>query len=190
MTSCTQVTSLAIKWDEYKPQRILLPIGSNVQLQRLLISAFNWHGYFQELRSLQVATQLTSIEFRRTYPLNLDDFDWPASMPHLNTIRADVVPASPPQQMVDYACLRHLDMTLHFMTNDTQFPNWFSQLTQLETLGVQSAHGVSSFAVCVLHLRQLSSLDLKYNTLYRIELPVEITQFSVHCRYQTRSKVF
>ena len=190
MTSCTQLTSLAITWDLRKgstdigvrqPRRLLLPTGSNVQLQHLSISAvFRGVDCFQELQNLQDATRLRSIEFHHTYPGNLNDGDWPVYMPNLNTIKADMLPGWPPQQLVDYDQLRHLDIQM-YAGDVTSFPTWFSQFTQLDTVRVLAFDGLSEFPVCLLHLKQLSSVNLGYG----IDLRRNRTVLPVHCSHQS-----
>ena len=175
VSSCTQLTSLAISWEGNPPKHVLLPAGSNVQLRHLLVSAVHFYGNCGDIQTLQDSTQLTCIEFLHTYPPNFDQVGWPISMPRLNTIKADMVPGLPPQQMINYSRLRHLDISL---SGDRYVPNWFSQLTQLETLTLKAAHGMTTFPMCVLRLTQLSSLDLKFNGMERIKLPDEIVQFS------------
>lgn len=103
---------------------------------------------------------------------------WPKSMPCLNTIKAGMVPYSLPQQLVGYSQLRNLDMTCYSVS---VLPSWFSQFTQLDTLRVRFEEGFSKFPECVLHLKQLSSLNLACNDLDRIDLPVDIVRFSEFC---------
>lgn len=178
MTSCIQVTSLELRCSHYQPQQVLLPTGSSIQLQHLSISSEDCSGRFQQLQNLQDATRLTFIELIDTYPDNLDQGVWPASMPHLRTIRASAVLGLPPQQLLEYHKLRHLDMTCCLASNDKSLPTWCSQLTQLYTLRLNCVFGLNQFPVCLLHLRQLSSLDLSCNGLSRTDLPAEIVQFS------------
>ena len=93
MTSCTQITSLAICWSDtlYKPDCVLLPTGSSVQLRHLSISG---DDNCRELRNVQDASQLTSITMHHTYPDNLREATegWSTSMPCLKTIKAVMVP--------------------------------------------------------------------------------------------------
>ena len=142
LTSCTQLTSLTITWDLRqgldiglrKPRRLWLPSGSNVQLQHLSVSAvYKGIDFFEELKNLQDASQLTSIEFHNTYPGNLDGRGWPLSMPHLNTIKADMMPHWPPQQLANYSQLRHLHIQVEHGAGPTPaMPTWISHLMQLE----------------------------------------------------------
>lgn len=61
---CTQVTSLAVTLGMPISGQVLLPAGSNVQLQHLSVSGEHEAPiYFQELHNLQDATKFTSIEF-------------------------------------------------------------------------------------------------------------------------------
>ena len=143
LTSCTQLTSLMIIWNWRQPtdvgwrmpRRLWLPAGSNVQLQDLSVSAvLGGDDYFEELKNLQDATQLTSIDFQNTYPENLNERGWPVSMPHLNTIQADAMPWWPPQQLADYSQLRHLQIHVeHHASPTPAMPTWISQLTHLKT---------------------------------------------------------
>lgn len=145
LTTCTQLTSLAITWDLHrprdigmrKPRRLLLPTGSSVQLQQLSVSAVYKCGEnLEELKNLQDATQLTSMQFLDLFPRNLDEGDWPLSMPHLNTFKADLMPDWPPKQLLNYSQLRHLDIHLeHRASCLPAMPAWFSQLTHLVPLG-------------------------------------------------------
>lgn len=179
VTSCTQVTSLALTWQGYMRHSILLPAGSSVQLQLLSISAACGVSNFNVLQILQDATQLSAIAFHCSFPASLlgsPGGAWPVYMPHLKIIKADIIPGVPPQQLVGYSQLRHLDVTLF---GERSLPSSFSQLTQLDTLCVESIanNGLHKFPVCLLHLKQLSSLDLKFGKFDSIELPVEILQF-------------
>ena len=67
---------------------------------------------FEELKNLQDATQLTSMQLFNLFPRNLDEGDWPLSISHLNTIEADLMPDWPPKQLLNYSKLRHLDIRL------------------------------------------------------------------------------
>ena len=175
VTSCTQITSLEVTWSSSGPQSLFLPIGSRVQLQHLSISALYDAGCFHNLHHLQDATHLTSVQFHRTYDWNLV---WPVSMPHLEIVEADSMPG-PPQQLLAYCHLRHLDISCYIGSRaPVALPSWFSRLTQLNSLHVYP--GLSVFPVCLLRLRQLSSLDLGLSCKRCdcIELPVEIVHFS------------
>lgn len=146
LTSCTQLTGLAVTWDlrhpeddDWRMSRYLwLPAGSNVQLQGLSVSAESRGAeYFEELKNLQDATQLTSIDFHNTYPENLNETGWPVSMPHLNTIKVNMTLEWPPQlgqQLANYSQLRHLHIQVEHGAGTTPAtPAWISQLMQLET---------------------------------------------------------
>ena len=182
LSSCTQITSLAITLFLSLPQHILLPTGSSVQLQHLSFSA--WIGFedrFQELQNLQDASQLSYLDFTGTYPVNFVEGAWPAYMPHLDTVKLAISSALP-QQLVDYSSLRHLDISCHSeqACHGRSLPNWMSQLTQPDTLRVDAAavRGLSEFPVCLLQLRQLSGLDLSRTFFLLTDLPEEILQFS------------
>ena len=146
LTNCTQLTCLIISWDLRqpedvglrKPRRLWLPSGSNVQLQNLSISAvYKGVDFFEELKNLQDATQLTSMDLHNTYPDNLDARGWPLSMPHLNTIKADMMPDWPPQQLANYSQLRRLHIQVEHGAGPTPAkPTWISHLTQLELRAV------------------------------------------------------
>lgn len=98
-------------------------------------------------------------------------------MPHLDTVKL-AIPSALPQQLVDYSSLRHLDITCY----DRTLPTWMSQLTQLDTLRVDAAAAAdrrcSEFPVCLLQLKQLSSLDLYHILLVGNDLLEEIAHFS------------
>ncbi|KAL3136469.1 hypothetical protein ABBQ38_005722 [Trebouxia sp. C0009 RCD-2024] len=179
MTSCTQITSIDIACSDamYTPARVLLPTGSNVQLQPLSITAEDDF----KLRNLQDASQLTSMEFNCTYPLNCMEASkgLPTFMPCLNTIKALMVQCLPRPQLARYSQLRHLVMTIcHMDPTIVALPNWCSQLTQLDTLRVHVVNGLSNFPKCLLELKQLSSLNLASSDFHLKELPDQIFRFS------------
>lgn len=139
LTSCTHLTSLTIVWDSGQPQhtgllkpwRVLLPTGSNVQLQHLNIAARCLCMNFEELRNLQDATQLTSMQFSNTHPDNLDERGWPMFMPHLIAYRASNSPDWPPQQLATYPQLCSLE--IHVPHAHRPPPAWMeSQLKHLD----------------------------------------------------------
>ena len=142
LTNCTQLASLTITWDLRqaldiglrKPRRLWLPSGSNVQLQHLSVSAvYKGVDFFDELKNLQDATQLMFMEFHNTHPGNLNERGWPISMPHLRTIKADMMPDWPPQQLANYSQLRRLHLQVEHGAGPTPaMPTWILQLTQLE----------------------------------------------------------
>ena len=178
LTSCTQLTSLVVAWGlECRVQRLLLPAGSTVQLQHLFVSAMT-HAYFGYVKNLQDAIKLTSIQFCNTYPGNLDDGDWPQSMPQLNTIKADkMVDWGGALQPVGYSRLRHLDCQVVLGEGCfAEVPHEFSRLTQLETLRLLAIPQLAVFPACLLHLKQLSSLDIGYG-LHELDLDERILQF-------------
>lgn len=86
----------------------------------------------------------------------------------------------PFERLLGYSQLRHLDITCYFMDDDIDpfLPSWCTQLTQLESLRLHAIHGLLEFPVCLLQLRQLSSLDLLENAMFCIEFPSEMVQFS------------
>lgn len=204
LTSCTQVTRLVIVWAKTKDwwwriERLLLPAGRNVQLHSLSMSADYTHpvSYF-ELHNLQDATQLTSMQVKAKFPINLSMYGWPLSMPCLNTIKFAVSPNWLPQQLVKYAQLRHLDIQgfASGLRSRQIVPTWFSQLTQLDTLRIWCKAGLSEFPGCLLQLRQLSSIDMRcvHSGDDCIELPVEILHFSefsaltsIHLRWSRKT---
>ena len=177
LSSCTQITSLALTWSWSLPQRIMLPSSSNVQLQHLSISAAYKSELYQELQNLQDASQLTYLEFDSAYPANFDEGGWPAFLPCLTTVKLATEHALP-QQLVDYSRLRHHDAVCYGKRYGQSLPFWLSQLTQLDTLRVFDPDADESFEfpVCLLQLMQLSSLRLPQNSYD--ELPVDIVQFS------------
>ena len=128
---------------------------------------------------MQDASQLTYLGFDTAYPANFDEGGWPAFMPHLETIRLATEHALP-QQLVDYSHLRNLDIRCYSDHHGWSLPTWFSCLTQLDSLRVAApvAHGLSEFPVCLLQLRQLSSLDLSRSDFFGVDLPHEIIRFS------------
>lgn len=99
-------------------------------------------------------------------------------MPCLNTVKLGALPVSPPEELVNYAQLRHLDVQVS--DNIWTLPTWFSQLTQLATLHISCEGGLSGFPGCLLQLRQLSSLDVRcvHAGDDCIELPAEILYLS------------
>lgn len=167
------------QWLGRPSQRLFLPVGRDVRLQNLSLSAGHRHHVYDSLFNLQDATQLTAIEFNSKFPVNLLENGWPLSMPCLNTVKLGGLPVSPPQELVKYAQLRHLDIQV----SETiwTLPTWFfSQLTQLATLRIGCTGGLSGFPGCLLQLPQLSSLDVRcvHGGDDCIELPAEILQFS------------
>ena len=182
LTDGTQITSLTLNWWWSLPQRILLPSGSSVQLQHLSISADAWltsDDLYLELQNLQDASQLTYLEFHCAYPANFVAGGWPTVTPHLEVVKLATEHALP-QQLVDYSHLRLLDIACYSDHHARSLPTWVSQLTQLDSLRVvaQVAQGWSEFPVCLLHLRQLSSLDLSRSDFFGVNLPDEILHFS------------
>ena len=175
ISSLTQLTSFEIL---DVSETIMLPAGPKVYLH-LEFWSQNDGGYFGALHNLQDATLLTSIMFHCTYPLNLQTFGWPPSMPSLQVMNVNQMPHGPPEQLTAYSDLRELDMVCHFMDGQARrpLPDWFSRLTQLERLRV-TTDDFSEFPTCLLHLKQLRSLDLSDNGLYALQLPDSIFQFS------------
>ena len=181
LTSCTQLTSLDVTWvSDNRNQHLLLPAGSTVQLQHLSVSAtFHPNGHrFQEVKNLRDAIKLTALQFDKTHPVDLDQGDWPMSMPQLNTIKANRMRDWAVLRLVGYSQLRHLDCQLMSVVGClVEVPHEFSQLTQLETLRLLAFPGLTVFPACLLHLKQLSSLDIGYG-MHNVGLDDEILQFS------------
>lgn len=100
-------------------------------------------------------------------------------MPHLKAIKTDSMLGLPPQQLVNYSNLRHLDISCHRMRHELfVLPTWCPHFTQLDALRLSVPSGFPEFPVCLLQLRQLSVLDLVYISVHHNVLPVEILQFS------------
>ena len=173
------LTQLVITWFETSPQAVLLPIGSNVNLQRLCFYANNCLDNLRCLENLQAATQLSHIQFYYTCPENLRDSGWPAVMPKLAVVKLDGALSGPPLQFLGYSSLRHLDFRHSsrggLEHDEMLLPSWFSQLGQLESLGWHTA--LSEFPACLLHLKQLCSLNLKDCGLTYANLPAAICGF-------------
>ena len=154
ISSLTQITRLFIGWVEASEEYVL-PAGPKVHLQQLQCCSRNKNNcrQFRALHNLQDATQLTSVEFRCTYPLNLQTFGWPPCMPSLQVIKVSQMPHEPPEQLTAYSDLRELDMVCHVMDGPARrpLPDWVSQLTQLERLRV-TRYNFSEFPTCLLHL--------------------------------------
>ena len=185
----TQITQLKLTWVTFIPRAVLLPDGSNVNLQRLSLTAAKSFSSiyahqvdkpdsqaFGQLDNLQAATQLTYIKFVQAYPDNLEKHGWPASMPKLQIIKGDCLPSGPPEQLVGYSNLRKLDLCCHSQnTGRVMLASWLSQLTQLESLALRA--DLSAFPSCILHLRQLQKLDLSNCGLTKLQLPASVLEF-------------
>ena len=160
------------------PQALLLPVGSNVNLQHLSIFSHDNRTHHYRLENLQAATQLTYIDFCVSYPMDLYESGWPAYMPKLQVIQSINVPAVPPEQLIGYRSLRHLELGGNLMKPDHDqvvLPTWFSQLTQLESLRLRC--DLSAFPLYLLHLKQLQSLNLRQCGLTYVQLPSAVFEF-------------
>lgn len=174
LTSTLRQYTLSASW---MCSAVMLPIGGNVSLQHLSFYSYDHACYFSSLANLQFATQLTSIEFTQTYADNLFRGEWPAFMPKLQVIKADEMFNMPPQQLLGYKSLRHLEWPQCCIARSTLtvVPKWFSNLTQSESLRLH--FGISEFPVCLLQLKQLRSLDLSWSGPAFRDLSAAILQF-------------
>ena len=172
------ITRLSITWKEPRPIAVVLPHGSDVRLQHLVLWSKDNTDYVDEVRHLQDAIHLTFIQFHHTYAQNLED-GWPMCMSKLRVVKGERLPFGPPSQLVGYPLLRHLDLSSCYFGSDYTFtlPSWLSQLTQLETLNLCGSC-LKEFPVCLMELKQLCSLDLSQNCFNSVALPEEFTQFS------------
>ena len=100
-------------------------------------------------------------------------------MPRLETVKPATEHALP-QQLIDYSHLRHLDVLCYGKCYGRSLLFWMLQLAQLDTLRVFAPDVDKSFEfpLCLLQLKQLSSLRLPHTEYSYTELPVEIVHFS------------
>lgn len=176
ISSCTQITLLAMAWLDEQPSSILLPKGPSVSLQHFAVSAVNDADYFNRLDNLADATKLTYLEFFKTFPWQME-WNWPAAMPSLAVLKLHHFSGPLPAILSTYTCLQHLQLTsADLVSAHPTVPICFSHLSNLKSL-VLNDNSFTEFPVSIMHLKQLKTLDLS-SSLRRVTLPVDIFGFS------------
>ena len=184
VSTCTQLASCV--FEKYRPRsrdaqpqqpQFFLPCGQTVNLRRLVfrVASLGQHDrYIQELSSLAAAPSLTHLDFHSWYPNNmLSEDTWPTAMPNLHSLGmfGDCFIA---KELTGYSRLRHLKIEAFHTC--TMLPEYFSALTQLETLSLSHIDS-AEFPFPVLCLGQLRSLNLA-GSLWKVNMPDEILCFA------------
>ena len=173
--SClTHLTALILT--DHGIRSLVLPGGTDVGLRHLFVSWDEMHDINDtfEMRNLGLAVHLTSIHLEDAFPDNLTLHGWPQAMPYLSHVTIELLKCSPPQALLTYPRLRHLDLSLISLET---LPDFFTGLTQLEHLVMSNHNFTASFPQPVLALSQLQTLDMSSTESVAMCLPENL----VHC---------
>ena len=181
LSNCTQLTFLDVTLDHLRQQlpvqplqRLILPFGPDVSLQRLTLTSMHIKTPFV-LENLSQALSITHITFIAAFPVNLIQGDWPCSLPQLQSVHFSESDYSLPQQFL--GCLELNDLRLeHYAAN--HLPDWFSGLTQLTSLHM-SACKFESFPASVLCLSKLKHLSI--DSFPAMTITKDILQVAAWC---------
>ena len=156
LQSCHCLTQLTIWTGSLDLQQLILPAGSEVQLQDLKLTSCGVAGILTfQVDNLEAALQLTHLELSGIYPKSLGKDDWPRNLPNLECLEVGHVSETlPANSFTNYPKLTYL----HWAEVQGTLPDGFSQLTQLSGLDLRMATcGIPS---AVMALSQLATLNL------------------------------
>ncbi len=172
LSCCTSLTALHLGERQDVLRKMMLPEGEDVRLEDLLIECLiaREKGPFDML-NLDMALQLTCLTLRNACPETLQQGAWPKALPALKSLTLTCVTHTLSPKLCSYTQLE--DLGLSFIHVDT-LPEWFSNLTQINTLRLQGCQ-FSQFPTSLLGLSQLKTLNMRY--MYPVLLPESISAF-------------
>lgn len=163
LSSCNQLVHLYIEFN-YQMQplhRLVLPAGPDVHLKHLELESTPINMRFI-LENLSLAHSVTRISFSEVHPDNLQEGDWPCSLPHLKGISFSNYLL--PQQLLGYPHLTHLFIESYASNH---LPEWFSGLTQLRCLQMNgcSFYAFPEGVLCLSKLTKLRVMNFSALTI-------------------------
>ena len=157
-SSCSSLTQLSLKGLGHELRQIVLPCGPKVMLQVLEVGDIPFGNlkpaYHYVMANIDMATQLTEVDFTYAYPSNFTDGKWPVHLSNLHNLHLMGLSCDLPSSLTSCSGLQCLIVKDH--EQDT-LPLWMSSMTQLSSLNI-SIRQLEQFPEHILQLSQLRCL--------------------------------